>query len=50
VVDPGAALAHNMPVARSYALFEFQAQRWRGLDRALEDLAVMAAAAATDCP
>ena len=50
VVDPGAALAHNMPVARSYALFEYQVQRWRGLDRAVKDLAVMAAAAAIGCP
>jgi len=49
VVDPGAALAHNMRVTRSYALFELQAQRWRGLDRALKDLAVMAAAAAIGC-
>ncbi len=49
VVDPGAALAHNMSVTRSYALFEFQVQRWRGLDRALKDLAVMAAAAAIGC-
>ena len=49
VVDPGAALAHNMPVTRSYALFELQAQRWRGVDRELKDLAVMAAAAAIGC-
>jgi len=50
MLDPGAALAHNMPVARTYALFELRLQRrWRGLDRALKDLAVMAAAAAIGC-
>jgi alkylhydroperoxidase family enzyme len=49
VVDPGAALAHNMPVTRSYALFEFQVQRWRGVDHELKDIAVMAAAAAIGC-
>jgi AhpD family alkylhydroperoxidase len=49
VLDPGAAIAHNMPVARSYALFELQVERWRGLDRGLKDLAVMAAAARIGC-
>ena len=31
MLDPGAAIAHNMPVTRSYALFELQVERWRGL-------------------
>ena len=43
--DPGAALGHNMKVARSYALFELGVERWRTLDLGLKDLAVMAAAA-----
>jgi hypothetical protein len=30
MLDPGAAIAHNMPVGRSYALFELQVERWRG--------------------
>jgi alkylhydroperoxidase family enzyme len=46
---PGAAVGHNMPVARSWALFELQVQRWRKLDRTLKDLAVMAAAASSGC-
>jgi len=49
VLDPIAALAHNMPVARSYALFELQAQRWKQLDQGLKDLAVLAAAASIGC-
>ena len=47
--DPGAALAHNMAVGRSYALFELGVERWRSLDRGLKDLAVMATAAAIGC-
>jgi len=47
--DPGAAIAHNMPVGRSYALFELAVERWRALDRGLKDLAVMAAAASIGC-
>jgi hypothetical protein len=49
MLDPGAALAHNMPVGRSYALFELQVERWRMLDRGLKDLAVMAASARIGC-
>ena len=49
MLDPGAALAHNVPVARSFALFELQAERWRRLDRGLTDLAVMAVAASIGC-
>ena len=49
MLDPGAALAHNMAVGRSYAIFELQVERWRSLDRGLKDLAVMAAAARIGC-
>jgi hypothetical protein len=42
---PGAAVGHNMRVARSCALFELQVERWRSLDHGLKGLAVMAAAA-----
>jgi AhpD family alkylhydroperoxidase len=49
MLDPGAALAHNMTVGRSYALFELGVERWRSLDRGLKDLAVMATAAAIGC-
>jgi alkylhydroperoxidase family enzyme len=49
MLDPGAAIAHNMQVGRSYALFELQVERWRRLDRGLKDLAVMAAAARIGC-
>lgn len=48
-LDPGAAIAHNMQVGRSYALFELQVQRWRSLGAGLKDLAVMAAAARIGC-
>jgi AhpD family alkylhydroperoxidase len=47
--DPGAAIGHNMKVARSYALFELGVERWRALDRGLKDMAVMAAAASIGC-
>jgi AhpD family alkylhydroperoxidase len=47
--DPGAAMAHNMKVGRSYAFFELGVERWRALDRGLKDLAVMAAAASIGC-
>jgi len=49
MLDPGAAIAHNMPVGRSFAVFELQVERWRRLDRGLKDLAVMAAAARIGC-
>jgi alkylhydroperoxidase family enzyme len=49
MLDPGAAIGHNMPVGRSLALFELQVERWRTLDRGLKDLAVMAAAARIGC-
>ena len=49
MLDPGAAVGHNMQVARSYALFELQVERWRALDTRLKDLAVMAAATRIGC-
>jgi len=49
MLDPGAAIAHNMKVGRSYALFELGVERWRALDHGLKDLAVMAAAASIGC-
>jgi len=49
MLDPGAAIGHNMQVGRSYALFELQVERWHQLDRELKDLAVMAAAATIGC-
>ena len=49
MLDPGAAIGHNMQVGRSYAIFELQVERWRQLDRGLKDLAVMAAAATIGC-
>jgi alkylhydroperoxidase family enzyme len=47
--DPGAAIAHNAKVGRSYALFELGVERWRTLDHGLKDLAVMAASAKIGC-
>jgi alkylhydroperoxidase family enzyme len=49
MLDPGAAIGHNMQVGRSYAIFETQAERWHTLDRGLKDLAVTAAAARIRC-
>lgn len=49
MLDPGAAIAHNMQVGRSYAIFELQVERWHALDRELKDLAVMAAASRIRC-
>jgi alkylhydroperoxidase family enzyme len=49
MLDPGAAIGHNMQVGRSYAIFELQVERWHRLDRELKDLAVMAVAAAIGC-
>jgi hypothetical protein len=46
MLDPGAAVGHNMQVARSYALFELQVERWRALDTRLKDLAVRVSARA----
>jgi alkylhydroperoxidase family enzyme len=49
IADPLAAIAHNVQVGRSYALFQLQTERWRRLDHGLKDLAVMAAAARIGC-
>jgi alkylhydroperoxidase family enzyme len=49
MLDPAAAIGHNMQVGRSYAIFELQVERWRKLDRHLKDLAVMAAASQIGC-
>src|SRR5262249_56310415 len=49
VLDPAAALAHNLRVGWSYSLFELQVERWKRLDPGLKDLAVMAAAANIGC-
>ena len=49
MLDPAAAVGHNIPVARTYALFELQVERWRGLDTGLKDLVQLAAAASIGC-
>lgn len=49
MVDPVAAVGHNMKVGRSYALFELGVERWHALDHGLKDLAVMAAAVSIGC-
>jgi alkylhydroperoxidase family enzyme len=49
VLEPAAALAHNLRVGWSYGLFELQVERWKRLDPGLKDLAVMAAAAGIGC-
>lgn len=49
VLDPMAALGHNVPVGRAYGIFELQVERWHALDQGLKDLAVMAVAAAIGC-
>ena len=48
-LDPVAAVGHNSQVARSYALFELQVERWHSLEHGLKDLAVMAAATQIGC-
>jgi alkylhydroperoxidase family enzyme len=49
MLDPVAAMAHNVPVGRSLGIFELQIERWRQLDQQLKDLAVMAAAGKIGC-
>jgi alkylhydroperoxidase family enzyme len=49
VLDPAAALAHNVPVGWAYGIFELQVERWKRLDSGLKDLAVTAAAASIGC-
>jgi alkylhydroperoxidase family enzyme len=48
-LEPTAAVAHNMRVARTYGLLELQVERWRSLDTGLKDLALLAAAAQIGC-
>jgi alkylhydroperoxidase family enzyme len=49
VVEPVAAVGHNMQVGLAYGIFELQVARWRKLDTGLKDLAVMMAAASIGC-
>jgi alkylhydroperoxidase family enzyme len=49
MLDPGAALGHNMAVGRSCAVFELQVERWHTLGQGLKDLAVMVSAATIGC-
>jgi alkylhydroperoxidase family enzyme len=49
MLDPAAAVGHNIQVARTYAILELQVERWRSLDTGLKDLAVMTAAARIGC-
>src|ERR1700678_2829103 len=48
-LDPVAAMAHNTQVARTYALFELQVERWRSLDTGIKDLALLAVSAQIVC-
>jgi AhpD family alkylhydroperoxidase len=49
VLEPGEAMAHNVPVLRTYVRHETSLARWKRLDPTLKALAVMAAAAAIGC-
>ena len=49
MLDPVAAMAHDIPVGRSDGVFVMQVDRRRQLDRRLKDLAVMAAAGKIGC-
>lgn len=49
VLDPGAAIAHNPRVLRTYVSYERSLARWNRLDPTLKSLAVMASAATTGC-
>ena len=49
MLDPGAAMGHNMQVAARTRSSNCSVERWRTLDRGLKDLAVMAAAARIGC-
>lgn len=49
VLDPGAAIAHNLPVLLTYLRYEKSLARWKRLDPTLKSLAVMASAAAIGC-
>jgi hypothetical protein len=43
MLDPGAAIGHNMQVGRAYAIFELQVERWHQLDHGLKDAEAMTA-------
>ncbi|RBY93457.1 carboxymuconolactone decarboxylase family protein [Blastococcus sp. TF02-8] len=49
VLDPGAALAHNGQVLRTYLRHELSLARWDRLDPTLKALAVMSSAATIGC-
>lgn len=49
VLDPGAAMAHNPRVLRTYLRFEQSVARWHGLDPTLAVLAQLGASAAIGC-
>ena len=49
VLDPGAAIAHNARVLRTYIRHEQSLARWDRLDPTLSALAVMASAATIGC-
>jgi alkylhydroperoxidase family enzyme len=49
VLDPGAAIAHNPRVLRTYVGYERSLARWNRLDPTLSSLAVMASAATIGC-
>ncbi|TQN41421.1 alkylhydroperoxidase family enzyme [Blastococcus colisei] len=49
VLDPGAAIAHNGRVLRTYIRYEQSLARWNHLDPTLKALAVMSSAATIGC-
>jgi AhpD family alkylhydroperoxidase len=49
VLEPGAAIAHNGKVLRTYLRYELSLARWNRLDPTLKSLAVMASAATIGC-
>ncbi|MGY2066815.1 carboxymuconolactone decarboxylase family protein [Blastococcus sp. SYSU DS0619] len=49
VLDPGAAIAHNGRVLRTYVRHETSLARWNRLDPTLKALAVMASAVTIGC-
>ena len=49
VLEPGAAIAHNRRVLRTYVRHEQSLARWNALDPTLKALAVMSSAATIGC-
>jgi AhpD family alkylhydroperoxidase len=49
VLDPGAAIAHNRRVLRTYLRHELSLARWNRLDPTLKALAVLSSAATIGC-